>query len=94
VGFLVQCLSLGRDRGVIQVVRADDASRRLAFGGQVAALVKEQVCRYTLSGLQKERSKPGSYRAVSGPRRNAAPGAGHDVGLPPPGPSTASGTGR
>lgn len=67
VGFVVQCVSLGRERGVIQVVRADDSPRAFAFGGRIAAVTKEQVCRYTLSSLVTERGRPGAYRTVPGP---------------------------
>jgi len=67
VGFVVRCVSLGRGRGVIQVVRADDTPRRWAFGGRIAAVTKEQVCRYTVSSLVKARARAGAYRIVPGP---------------------------
>jgi hypothetical protein len=68
VGFLLRCVSLGRRRGLIQFVHADDEPRAAAFAGRAAALVKETVCRYTLTMLVKERTTPGAYRGVPGPR--------------------------
>lgn len=44
-GYVTQCVSLGRNDGVIQPVHANDAPRRLALTGKAAAVVKEQVCR-------------------------------------------------
>lgn len=45
LGYVTQCLSLGRRDGVIQPVHPDDAARRTALTGRAAALTKEQVCR-------------------------------------------------
>lgn len=69
VGFVVQCLSLGRRHGYIQPVRADDSPRRLHVGGRLGALAKEAVCRYVVTGPQRERDRPGAYRVPRGPRR-------------------------
>ncbi|MGP9537123.1 NAD(P)/FAD-dependent oxidoreductase [Brachybacterium sp. AOP43-C2-M15] len=45
IGYVTQCLSLGRRDGVIQPVHPDDTARRTALTGRAAALTKEQVCR-------------------------------------------------
>lgn len=74
IGFVIQCLSLGRRRGLIQLVRPDDTARRLFFGGRAGARTKEGVCRFTLNSLRKERTRPGSYRTFRGPAP-AAPAA-------------------
>jgi NADH dehydrogenase FAD-containing subunit len=68
VGFLIQCISLGRKRGYIQLVAADDTPRRLHLAGRLGAYVKERVCRMVVSGPRKEAHKPGSYFSPAGPR--------------------------
>ncbi|MFE3293089.1 NAD(P)/FAD-dependent oxidoreductase [Rhodococcus sp. NPDC059234] len=70
LGFVLQCVSLGRRAGAVQFVRADDSPHRFALRGRSGAFVKEQVCRYTLKWL---RSGTGSYRWRSGPAPVPAP---------------------
>ncbi|MGQ4597024.1 FAD-dependent oxidoreductase [Nocardia sp. R6R-6] len=43
--YVLQCLSLGRRDGVVQVVRADDAPARTVLTGRTAAWVKERIVR-------------------------------------------------
>jgi len=64
----VQCISLGRRRGFVQVVRSDDSPRSVHLGGRLAATVKESVCAMVLEAPRKERTRPGSYAAPKGPR--------------------------
>lgn len=45
LGYVTQCVSLGRRDGLIQPVRFDDTARVTALTGRAAALTKEQVCR-------------------------------------------------
>ncbi|HEX7350055.1 NAD(P)/FAD-dependent oxidoreductase [Brachybacterium sp.] len=45
IGYVTQCLSLGRRDGVIQPVHPDDTARRVALTGRTAAFTKERVCR-------------------------------------------------
>ncbi|MCP2032679.1 NADH dehydrogenase FAD-containing subunit [Okibacterium sp. HSC-33S16] len=73
VGFLFQCISLGRTHGYIQVVRADDSPRPLALGGRFAALVKEAICRMTVNRTRKEQLTPGAYWSPRGPQRRQVP---------------------
>jgi NADH dehydrogenase len=68
VGFLVQCISLGRRDGYIQVVGPDDAPWPLAFTGRMGAAIKEAICRLTVTGPQREAHKPGAYWAPKGPK--------------------------
>lgn len=56
-----QCISLGRRGGTFQVNDVDDSPRRLYLGGRAGAIVKEQVCRWTLKWMRGEADKPGSY---------------------------------
>ncbi len=69
-GFIVQCLSLGRRRGYIQLVHADDTPRRAYLSGAPAAKFKEMICRLVVSGPRGEQNKPGTAKTVRGPRRN------------------------
>ncbi|WP_262107220.1 NAD(P)/FAD-dependent oxidoreductase [Arthrobacter sp. Marseille-P9274] len=70
-GFIVRCISLGRSAGLIQLVHADDRPRGLALRGRMGAMVKEQVCRMTMSWIRKE-ARGGSYGWPKGPRPAAA----------------------
>jgi NADH dehydrogenase len=72
-GFTGQCISLGRHGGTIHIARRDDSPRRLYVGGRTAALVKELVCRGTVTFLAREARKPGSLRWRKG---SGQPGAG------------------
>jgi NADH dehydrogenase FAD-containing subunit len=67
-GFALQCVSLGRGDGIIQVVRPDDTARAVRLHGRPAAAVKELVCRQTLRWLAAEARRPGSFRWPAGPR--------------------------
>jgi len=57
-----QALSLGRRRGLVQ--RTDPWDRPLAryYGGRMAALIKEQICRLPLRALRWEQRFPGLFR--------------------------------
>ena len=68
VGFAVQCLSLGRRSGYVQVVTDDDRPRPLHLGGRAAAVVKEQICRMVVDRPARESTAPGAYPWPRGPR--------------------------
>jgi NADH dehydrogenase len=68
VGYLVQCISLGRRDGYIQVVGADDSPRPLALTGRIGATIKEAICRLTVTGPRREAANPGAYWAPKGPK--------------------------
>ena len=67
--FTGQCISIGRAGGTIQLARTDDTPIRVYLGGRAAALIKEQVCKGTLSFLRKEAAKPGAYFWLKGGKR-------------------------
>ncbi|MEO5835054.1 MAG: FAD-dependent oxidoreductase, partial [Nakamurella sp.] len=67
VGFIMQCLSLGRRRGYIQFVHADDTPRRIHLNGQLGAAVKEIISRMVVNSPRREREKLGAYRTIKGP---------------------------
>jgi NADH:ubiquinone reductase (H+-translocating) len=69
--FVGQCISLGRSLGTFQVSHTDDSPRRLYIAGRTAAVIKEQVCKATVTFLAKEGRKPGSYFWIRGARRPA-----------------------
>jgi NADH dehydrogenase len=52
--FAIQCISLGRNDGIIQFVHPDDTPRERVLLGRPAAWVKELVCRYTVLSLRLE----------------------------------------
>lgn len=60
-GMSAQCISLGREAGTFQVNNVDDTPKRLYIGGRAGAIVKEQVCRWTIKWMRDEADKPGSY---------------------------------
>lgn len=52
IAYQAQCLSLGPGAAIVQLVDSRDRPRRLTVGGRAGALVKEQVCRYTLRAVR------------------------------------------
>lgn len=73
IGFVVQCLSLGRKDGYIQLVRPDDSARAGRLIGRKPAWVKERICRLVVEGPKKEARRPSAYRIAKGPRRSPRP---------------------
>jgi len=61
-GFMVQCLSLGRGRGLVQPVGARDEPKAWVVTGRLGALVKESICRYAVGALRVEAAASGMYR--------------------------------
>jgi NADH:ubiquinone reductase (H+-translocating) len=53
-GFVIQCISLGRNDAIIQFVHADDSPKELCITGRAAAWVKELICRYTVMSMRLE----------------------------------------
>ena len=72
VGYGGQCISLGRERGLLQLLHADDTPRRIVVPGRTGAWVKEQICRYAVTMLRNERRRPGAWLGVAGPRPQSA----------------------
>ncbi len=67
IGFTGQCISLGRQRGLMQLVHADDTPRQIIIPGRAGAWVKERICRYAVSTMRNERRRPGAWLGVGGP---------------------------
>lgn len=52
--YTLRCISLGRDRALVQTSRGDDTARGPALGGRPAALVKEKVSSMTIRWLHAQ----------------------------------------
>jgi NADH dehydrogenase FAD-containing subunit len=68
VGYLLQCVGLGRKHGYIQFVRADDTPRQLHIGGRAGGAIKNMVCTMVATAPTKESDKPGAYHWPKGPK--------------------------
>jgi len=60
-GYFVQCISLGRHNGLVQLVHADDTPKPQILKGWLAARIKEVICRFTVWALFWEKRWPGLY---------------------------------
>ncbi|MFF0622360.1 NAD(P)/FAD-dependent oxidoreductase [Streptomyces sp. NPDC004296] len=69
IGMAGQAISLGRRDGFIQATHRDDTPRASALSGRVAALLKERVCRYTVTAMRF----PRAYRWLPGPPSTPTP---------------------
>ena len=80
-GMALQCISVGRHAGTIQLNHSDDTPRGFHIGGRTGAYVKEQVCRFTLKWMRAEAEKPGSYWWPKGPDRLPQLAAASEVAM-------------
>lgn len=62
IGMAGQAISLGRRDGFIQATHRDDSARGFVLSGRVAAVVKERVCRSTITSMRF----PRAYRWLPG----------------------------
>ena len=53
--YVLQCISLGRDEGLVQMVQKDDTPKEQIITGKTGAWIKEQICRYTIFALHTTR---------------------------------------
>lgn len=60
-GYAGQCISLGRKRGLVQMVTPDDRAQPRFFSGTMAAVIKELVCTFVTGALRVERMFGGAY---------------------------------
>ena len=70
--FTGQCISLGRGAGTIQSPAPTTRRCRSTSAAAPRRMVKEAVCKGTVSVLRREARKPGSYRWLKGGKRPAA----------------------
>ncbi|MEU1199189.1 FAD-dependent oxidoreductase [Streptomyces sp. NPDC005813] len=60
LGFVGQCISLGRRGGIFQFAHRNDTAMRFHVGGRAGAKLKQLVCWGTVKQLVDEAHKPGS----------------------------------
>lgn len=60
VGFVGQCISLGRRTGIFQFADKHDTAKRYYLGGRPGAKLKEFICKGTVWQLAYEARHPGS----------------------------------
>jgi NADH dehydrogenase FAD-containing subunit len=60
-GYVLQCVSLGRRRGVVQGADARDAPTGRVITARTAALIKEAICRFVIGSIRIERRWAGMY---------------------------------
>lgn len=60
LGFLGQCISLGRRAGVFQFAHRNDVAMPFHIGGRSGAKLKQLICWGTVTQLTDEARKPGS----------------------------------
>ncbi|MBO0813232.1 MAG: FAD-dependent oxidoreductase, partial [Microlunatus sp.] len=70
-GFAATCISLGRNRGVVQLSHTDDSPRGSVVPGRTGAVIKELICRSTVAGLRFEGRRPGILPWFHGSRAGA-----------------------
>jgi NADH:ubiquinone reductase (H+-translocating) len=61
LGFVGQCISLGRRTGIFQFAHRDDTAGRLYVSGRAGAILKQFICWGTVKQLALEARRPGSY---------------------------------
>jgi NADH:ubiquinone reductase (H+-translocating) len=71
--FVAQCVSVGRRAGTLQFTRKDDTATNYYIGGRTGALIKEAICKGTVSGIRREARKPGSMPWFKGGPRPEQP---------------------
>lgn len=59
--YVLQCISLGRNAGLVQLVGGADQPKERIITGKAGAFVKELICRFTIWGIQLEKRFTGSY---------------------------------
>lgn len=69
-GYVLQCISLGRHGGLVQMVNPNDSPREQVISGRAGALIKEVICRSTVLFMKLERF--GRFYAYPRPQRSAA----------------------
>ena len=67
VGYVMRCVSLGRDRGLVEHVSPEDVPNGPVLTGRMARRVKDWVMDRTTQWLIEEAQRSGSYRIVRGP---------------------------
>lgn len=77
LGYVHQCISLGRRDGIIQLVTIDDRARSIAVGGRLAAWYKEFICWAAALGTAQPVPYPAPRRRLTTP--DPSPGRSETV---------------
>ncbi|MFE0024692.1 NAD(P)/FAD-dependent oxidoreductase [Amycolatopsis sp. NPDC059021] len=72
IGMAGQGISLGRRDGFIQATHRDDSPRGFTLSGRAAAVVKERVCRFTITAMRFPRAYRWLPRGTSAVHARAA----------------------
>ena len=59
--YLIQCISLGRKRGLVQQLHADNTPKEQIFTGWIGAKINEIIVRYTIWSFKLEKHWPGFF---------------------------------
>jgi len=73
LAYVHQCISLGRQDAVIQLVTADDRAKPAAPGGRLAAGYKELICKGAAYMVAHPLPYPARRRRLTAPARTTAP---------------------
>ena len=85
-GYMLQCISLGRRRGVVQGTDARDAPTGHVYTARTGALIKEAICRFVIGSVRIEKRLAGAYvwrrtvPALPPGRENLMPAGSETVG--------------
>ncbi|MBZ0300356.1 MAG: FAD-dependent oxidoreductase [Anaerolineae bacterium] len=79
-GYVVQCVSLGRRRGLLQFVHPDDSPKERIVTGRMGAIAKEMIVQYAYRSLPAERILPGAQVWLG---KGQLPAGVEDAALPP-----------
>jgi len=78
-GYAGQCVSLGRRRGVVQLVTPEDRPRPRFISGKMGAVIKELICSFVTGALRVERLFAGTYTWPRGVEAHGALAAANDA---------------
>ncbi|WP_031157941.1 NAD(P)/FAD-dependent oxidoreductase [Streptosporangium roseum] len=73
LAFSGACVSLGRRIAVRQIARKDDTAMNAYVGGRMGAAIKEFTCRFAVTRIRREASRPGSAMWLKGGPRLEQP---------------------
>ncbi|EQA36987.1 pyridine nucleotide-disulfide oxidoreductase [Leptospira inadai serovar Lyme str. 10] len=55
MGYVIRCVSLGRNAGLIQTVNREDAPSGRIWTGRIGAVIKELICKFTILSIKAEK---------------------------------------
>jgi NADH dehydrogenase FAD-containing subunit len=64
-GYAVQCIGLGQNRGLVQMIHPDDSMKEQVVTGKIGSFVKKGILNFTMWSLKLERIMPAYITAKS-----------------------------